>query len=156
MYKQYVRPHLEFAVQAWSPWTAHDKKILEKVQQRAVNMITGLRAREYEDKLKELEMTTLEERRHQADMALVFKILTGKDQVAPTEWFTMAGEAARATKATADPLNIRIRHGRLDTRKNFFTVRVTEQWNRIPSEIKSRKTIDSFKRAYAQHRAKQA
>ena len=101
-------------------------------------------------------MTTLEERRHQADMALVFKILTGKDQVAPTEWFTMAGEAARATKATADPLNIRIRHGRLDTRKNFFTVRVTEQWNRIPSEIKSRKTIDSFKRAYAQHRAQQA
>ena len=61
-----------------------------------------------------MEMTTLEERRHQADMALVFKILTGKDQVAPTEWFTMAGEAARATKATADPLNIRIRHGRLD------------------------------------------
>ncbi len=34
LYKQYVRPHLEFAVQAWSPWTQQDKELLEKVQKR--------------------------------------------------------------------------------------------------------------------------
>ena len=59
-------------MQAWSPWTAHDKEALEKVQQRAVKLISGLRAREYEDRLKELGLTTLEERRHQADMAVVY------------------------------------------------------------------------------------
>ena len=53
-------------------------------------------------------MTTLEERRHQADMAMVYKVLTGKDQADPPEWFTMAGEALRATRTTADPLNIRV------------------------------------------------
>ena len=36
LYKQYVRPHLEFSVAAWSPWTQEDKEILEKVQRRAV------------------------------------------------------------------------------------------------------------------------
>ena len=41
-------------------------------------------------------------------MAMVYKVLTGKEQVDPTEWFNMAGEAARATQATADPLNIRV------------------------------------------------
>ena len=119
-----------FLVQAWSPWTAQDKEVLEKVQQRAIKMISRLWASEYEDKLKELGLTTLEERRHQADMAMVYKVLTGKDQVDPTEWFDMAGEAARATRATADPLNVRAKHGRLEVRRNFFTVRVTEQWNR--------------------------
>jgi hypothetical protein len=32
LYKQYVRPHLEFAIQAWSPWTQQDKEELERVQ----------------------------------------------------------------------------------------------------------------------------
>jgi ribonucleases P/MRP protein subunit RPP40 len=40
LYKQYVRPHLEFAVQAWSPWLQSDKDVLEKVQRRAVNMVS--------------------------------------------------------------------------------------------------------------------
>ena len=156
LYKQYVRPYLEFAVQAWSPWTAQDKEILEKVQQRAIKMISGLKAKEYADRLKELEMTSLEERRHQADMTMVYKDLTGKDQVDPTEWFTMAGEAARATRATADPLNIKVKHGRLEVRRNFFTIRVTEQWNRVPRDIKNQKTVDSFKNAYAKYRADQS
>ena len=155
LYKQYVRPHLEFAAQAWSPWTAQDKEVLEKVQQRAVGMISGLKAKEYEERLKKLELTTLEERRHQADMAMVYKVLTGRDQVDHEEWFTRAGEAARATRAGADPMNIRIKHGRLDIRRNFFTVRVTELWNMIPSEIKNQRTVDAFKSAYAQHRAQQ-
>ena len=41
------------------------------MQQRAIKMISGLKAKEYADRLKELEMTSLEERRHQADMAVV-------------------------------------------------------------------------------------
>ena len=45
LYKQYVRPHLEFAVTAWSPWTEADKECLEKVQRRAVKMISGLTSR---------------------------------------------------------------------------------------------------------------
>jgi hypothetical protein len=32
LYAQYVRRHLEFAVQAWSPWYEADKECLEKVQ----------------------------------------------------------------------------------------------------------------------------
>jgi hypothetical protein len=30
LYKQYVRPHLEFSTQAWAPWTEADKSCLEK------------------------------------------------------------------------------------------------------------------------------
>jgi hypothetical protein len=34
LYFQYIRPHLEFAVPAWSPWREGDKEVLEKVQKR--------------------------------------------------------------------------------------------------------------------------
>ncbi len=67
-YWAYVRPHLEFAVPAWSPWQEGDKEVLEKVQKRAVKMISGLEGKTYEERLKEVGLLTLEERRHQADM----------------------------------------------------------------------------------------
>ena len=87
LYIQYVRPHLEFASPAWSPWLEADKEVVEKVQRRAVNMISGLKARTYAEKLRELELTTLEERRHQTDMGQVYKIIIGKDMVKSEVWF---------------------------------------------------------------------
>ncbi len=81
LYMQYVRPHLEFASQAWSPWSESDKAVLEKIQRRAITMVSGLKGTEYEERLKELGLTTLEERRHQADMLQTFKIVRGIDKV---------------------------------------------------------------------------
>ena len=152
LYKTYVRPHLEFACQAWSPWSAADKEVLEKVQQRAVRQVSGLKGPSYEEKLKELDMCTLEERRHRADMAMVYKILTGKMDIDAREFFEMAATSGRATRVAADPLNVTVKHGRLDIRRNFFSVRVTELWNNVPSEIKQLRSLDGFKKAYAKHR----
>jgi hypothetical protein len=36
LYKQYVRPHLEFASPAWTPWLAEDIEVFEKVQEKAL------------------------------------------------------------------------------------------------------------------------
>ena len=54
LYNQFVRCHLEFSVTAWSPWTVSDKEVLEKVQIKAVNLITGLNGKTYLEKLHEL------------------------------------------------------------------------------------------------------
>jgi hypothetical protein len=43
LYVQYVRQHLEFASPAWSPWLEADKESLEKIQRRAVNMVSPMR-----------------------------------------------------------------------------------------------------------------
>ncbi len=79
LYMQYVRPQLEFASPAWAPWMEGDKESLEKVQRRAISMISGLRSQQYEDKLRKLGLCSLEERRHQLDMTQTFKILKGVD-----------------------------------------------------------------------------
>jgi ribonucleases P/MRP protein subunit RPP40 len=122
-----VRPHLEFAVQAWSPWHQADKEALEKVQRRAVGMVSGLRSAGYEDRLRELGLTTLEERRHRADMLQMFKIMNGAGGLEITDWF--GPPTAARTRQHADPLNVRPNHGRLEIRQNFFSVRAGARWN---------------------------
>jgi hypothetical protein len=152
LYKQYVRPHLEFAVQAWSPWHQADKEVLEKVQRRAVSMVAGLRGREYEDRLQELGLTTLEERRHQADMLQMYKIINRAGDQDIADWFRPPTAAAARTRRQADALNVRPNHGRLEIRQNFFSVRAGELWNSVPADIKRARTAAAFKSAYSTHR----
>ena len=68
---------MEFVIPAWSPWTRADTEILEKIQMRAVNHISGLQGRSYEEKLKELGLESLESRREMLDLIQTFKILNG-------------------------------------------------------------------------------
>ncbi len=49
----------EFCTQAWSPLMAADKDCLERVQKRAVRMVSCLRAVEYEQRLEKLGLSTL-------------------------------------------------------------------------------------------------
>ena len=44
LHRQYIRPHLEFSVQAWAPLCQKDRDLLENVQKRAVRMISGLKS----------------------------------------------------------------------------------------------------------------
>jgi hypothetical protein len=46
-------------------------------------------------------------------------------------------------------------NGRLDMRRNFFSLRVIEGWNKIPPEVKRLKKSEVFKRTYKQLRADQ-
>ena len=89
-------------------------------------------------------------------MAMAYKILTKKEDVDPADWFVMAAQAARVTRTTAVPLNVSVKLGRLDIRQNFFSIRVTEGWNRVPSDRKKLRTLEGFKNAYAKHQANSA
>ena len=89
LYKQYVKCHMEFSVPAWSPWSEADKEILEKVQIRAVSMISGLKGRSYSEKLRELGLMSLEQRRMRYDMIETYEILNGF-----TSADSLLGEAA--------------------------------------------------------------
>ena len=53
-------------------------------------MVAGLRGRSYEQKLREVGLTTLEERRIRGDMIQTSRILNGIYQVDASTWFAMA------------------------------------------------------------------
>ena len=67
LYQVFVLPHLSYAVQAWAPFYKADQELLEKVQRRAVMMVTNIRG-SYEERLSILKMRTLEERRVRGDL----------------------------------------------------------------------------------------
>jgi hypothetical protein len=146
LYKQYVRPHLEFATPAWSPWLQSDIQLLEKVQEKAVKMISGLAGKDYEEKCKELGLETLADRRILQDMAQVYKLVHKVDKVDRLQLFNHVPEGI--TRLAADPLNMRQEPVRTDIRKHFFTQRVINHWNTIPAEVKNVKNVHQFKKSY--------
>ena len=77
LYKAIVRPHLDYCIQAWSPYLRKDIDMLEKIQRRATKLIRGLRCLRCEERLKECGLTTLETRILRGEQIEVFKILNG-------------------------------------------------------------------------------
>jgi hypothetical protein len=146
LYTQYVRPHVEFATPAWSPWLVADIQTVERVQEKAVGMITGLKGKSYEEKCKELNIATLKERRKLNDMVQVYKLLSGRDKISRVTLFNHV--PAGRTRMAADPLNIRPDNVKTDVRKNFFSQRIAAEWNKIPREIKMSRTLHQFKESY--------
>ena len=125
LYQVFVLPHLSYAVSAWAPYNK------EKVQQRAVMMMSNLRG-SYEERLALLKMRTLEERRTRMDMIETFKILTGKSNVNFSVWFSLAKdkETVVSTRAATGHLNlVQPTVPNTDLRRNFFSHRVVPLWN---------------------------
>ena len=81
LYKQYVCPHLDFCIQAWSPWLEQDKKALGKVHERVIKMVSGLESNNYKGRLKELGLQALEDRRVRGDMIQFWKIMNNHDKL---------------------------------------------------------------------------
>jgi hypothetical protein len=114
-------------------------------------MINGLHGNTYEEKLRELGLQSLKERRAEADLILAYKMVHGLISVNSDSWPKLQNELGRdlphRTRSAADELKLRQPFARSDKRKNFFTVRVCEAWNKLPLSIRRSKNIGQFKKS---------
>lgn len=148
IFAQYVRPHLEFAAPVWSPWLRTDIDKMEAVQRRMVAAVTGLKGRDYYERLEELEITTLEDRRKTLDLLQAFKILSGRDDVEWRDWFEKLPEPEHRlhrTRATEGGQQLKRGQPRLEIRRNFFSQRIVEKWNSLPSSARQCMTMAQFR-----------
>ena len=148
LYCVYVRPHLEYAIQAWCPYTQEDKNILEKVQKRALAMVSNMNGKTYEERLAEVGMTTLETRRLRGDLIQMYRIMSGKDDVLPSTWFQTMTDSrgdGPGTRQSKGLYNVLPTASRTQIRKNFFSQRVVEPWNNLPDSVKAAESVNIFK-----------
>jgi len=148
IYKTYVRPHMEYCVQAWSPYQIKDIQCLERVQRTATKLVPVLRKLPYEERLQRLGLTTLEKRRCRGDLIETFKIMTGKEKVSSQQFFkpSNTGHDCRGHS-----MKLAVTSCRIDIRKNFFSRRVVQHWNRLPQHVVDAPSVNSFKSQLDRH-----
>ena len=149
LYKTFVRPHLECSVQAWSPWLVRDIEAIERVQKRAVKMVTGLDGLSYEEKLKRVGLQSLYDRRIRGDVIQVWKYIHCYPYTLDdTLLLFVRDHCSRTTRHSSKPLDLVKPRARLDVRKHSFAVRCVDRWNALPARIQNIDDLVNFEIEY--------
>lgn len=141
LYTSLVRPHLEYCIQAWSPYYIQDLGMLERVQRRATKLIPAIKRLEYKDRLKELNMFSIKRRCIRGDMIQVYKMGASGNETSFQAMFRLDA----SNRVRGHDRKLKKEHCRLDSRKNFFSQRVINFWNGLPPEVVNSPSLEIFK-----------
>ena len=137
-----VRPHLDYAAQFWSPYYRKDIESLEAVQRRMTKMVEGMRNIPYKERLKRLNLHSLERRRVRGDLIEVFKWVKGINEGNIKQVIDLSKQnRTRSNGFKLEKLRFRTNIG-----KNWFTNRVVNDWNSLGKHVVEAESINSFKR----------
>jgi len=86
-YLTYVRPLIEHDSVIWSPYTVKDIELIGSVQRRFTKRLPGLNILPYAERLKRLDLLSLELRRLHADLIFCCKIVFSLTDLQVSEFF---------------------------------------------------------------------
>ena len=143
LFRTFCRPILEYASEVWSPHFKKDIDIIENVQRSFTKRLFVDRTISYEARLTILRDVTLQTRRNIADLCMVYKIVHGLTDLNFETFFAFAPN--RNTRGNSlklfKPSQIRF----VRSVDSFFSNRVINPWNRLPDEIVTAPSLQSFK-----------
>ena len=136
MYKLYVRPHLEYCVELWSPRFVGDISKMEKVQNKMTKLLHHGNILTPQERNNVLGITSHEQRRLRGDLINMFKNINN-----PSFFTLRNNERIRGNDKTiiVPPSNSVIK-------KHSFVARSVSNWNSLPNYVVNSQDLNEFKR----------
>ena len=104
-----------------------------------------MKDKSYEERLQQLGLYSLKDRRERGDMISVFKIMNNFVDINASKLFTLHN-GPYSTRGHSMKLEQRRCH--TDMRRYTFSQRVIAQWNTLPQHIIDSNTVNQFKKSY--------
>ena len=143
LYKSIIRSKLEYSCPVWSPSLISDIKKLESTQRSFTRHIAGCEGLSYWDRLKFLNLMSLQRRRERYIIIHVWKILNG---IAPNDVSLRFYDHIRLGKrCCVPPLHKRAPSYAKSIYENSFAVTGPKLWNTLPRSVTCAPSLESFK-----------
>ena len=143
LYKSLVRSRLEFSCPLWSPTKVEDIVKLEQIQRQFTSKISGYQDLHYYDRLKGLQLMSLQRRRERYYLLYLHKVL---HEVVPNDInITFHHNDRRGLCANIPPI---LRHTKAKFQSMFdssFAVLAPRLWNSLPKQIRREEKFEKFK-----------
>ena len=141
-YKTIVRPQVEYASTVWSPHTKKDIHKIEMVQRRAIRWTQNSYSTyaSVTQMQNELGLRSLEQRRADARVIMLFKIVHGLVAIPLPSYFEQPSRMTRHSH----PLALRQIHTSVNYYKYSFFPAAVVYWNKLPCSVVTLPTLDQF------------
>ena len=147
LYKTYIRPLLEYNTSIWTPQSKENIELAEKAQRSFTKKLCkklNIRFRDYEDRRKILKIESLEYRRLKIDLILVYKIINNLIDINIPNFFTLS-QINNIYSLRRHTLYLEKSNSNTPLRRNFFSNRIINTWNKLPNSIVTSETLPIFK-----------
>ena len=141
-YKALLRPVLEYESEVWDPFTKVNIRKLEMVQRRYTRFTIGdhRRTSSVTDMLSHLPWPTLEERRAQFKVIMMYRILNSLVDVPAAQYFNQAPTSLRGHQ-----MKMHVPYARTCTYQKTFVPDTIRLWNVLPASAIACTSVASLK-----------
>jgi len=146
-YCVYVRPLLEYCSAVRSPHLKSLVVKMESVQRFFTKRLQGMWNKGYNDRLRLLNTHSLEHRHIYSDLVLCFQLLSNGFNSQLVNTLIMSTD----NRTRGHNLKLIKQRCSVDATKYYFTNRVVNIWNSLPSHIVSSPTLSTFKSRLLKH-----
>ena len=143
LFKTIVRSKLEYCCPLWDPAKVGEILAIESVQRSFTRKISSCRALHYWDRLKKLNLLSLQRRRERYTIIHTWKML---HDLAPNDIGMKFYTSDRlGTRVTVPKFNNKAQRSVATGYDNSFAVKAARLWNILPKDVNQQNTLDGLK-----------
>ena len=129
-------------MQFWSPHLRRDIDKMEKIQSTATKMVPEIRNLSCHQRIQDLDLISLVQRRLRGQRIEVFKCLNRFTTASTRGLF----DYDLNDKTRNNGAKLIVKYFNTSVAQYFYPTKITTTWNALPNEIVTTRTVNSFKK----------